>query len=170
MVIFIFLHARVQGHRHRAPPAESPTGTITTDTTTSTGRHQRQHHHHAHDHKPAPHVLAEKLLAEGRPVPGFLLPPHQAGHVPPHLVLAGLVTKARQASLASPTLAMLSEDAWGRFHPAFPPHDRRHVPPHVLALTLGDELAAAAATEPNPTIADAARAAGERHSTELQEM
>lgn len=95
---------------------------------------------HKGKHGLPPHVLAASLRSQGRAVPGFLLEPHEPGHIPPHTVLSTLVEKVEQMHASSDTLQLVRRDWWGYYHPAFEPHDPRHLPPHVIAFRLHQEV------------------------------
>jgi len=95
---------------------------------------------HKGKHGPPPHVLAASLRSQGLDVPGFLLEPHEPGHVPPHTALSTLVEKVKQVHASSETLQLLRKDWWGYYHPAFEPHDPRHLPPHLIAFRLHQEV------------------------------
>eukprot|EP00658_Telonema_sp_P-2_P012782 TRINITY_DN14868_c0_g1_i1.p1 TRINITY_DN14868_c0_g1~~TRINITY_DN14868_c0_g1_i1.p1 ORF type:complete len:202 (-),score=29.29 TRINITY_DN14868_c0_g1_i1:275-880(-) len=96
--------------------------------------------HHGKAANPPPHVLAEKLRAQGKKVPGFLLRPHEAGHIPPHQALSSLANTLRSLNPNSPTLSLVSADPWGAVHPAYPPHHEKHQPPHLLAMQMQREI------------------------------
>jgi len=90
--------------------------------------------------EPPAHALANQLRAKGRIVPGFLLHPHEEGHVAPHIALPALVAAVRQTKPSSDALVLVKEDWFGRIHPAFEPHHPEHHPPHVIAFRLHAEL------------------------------
>eukprot|EP00658_Telonema_sp_P-2_P059875 TRINITY_DN48970_c0_g1_i1.p1 TRINITY_DN48970_c0_g1~~TRINITY_DN48970_c0_g1_i1.p1 ORF type:complete len:604 (+),score=97.88 TRINITY_DN48970_c0_g1_i1:379-2190(+) len=82
---------------------------------------------------------AEKLRAQGKKVPGFLLRPHEPGHIPPLQALPSLADTLRAINPESPTLRLVSADPWGEVHPA-PPRHQQHLPPHLLAMQMQREI------------------------------
>eukprot|EP00656_Telonema_subtile_P046259 TRINITY_DN5263_c0_g1_i1.p1 TRINITY_DN5263_c0_g1~~TRINITY_DN5263_c0_g1_i1.p1 ORF type:complete len:166 (-),score=13.54 TRINITY_DN5263_c0_g1_i1:144-641(-) len=96
--------------------------------------------HYGRPRHAPPHVLADKLRRAGQPVPGFLLKPHEAGHIPPHQALSSLTAELRARDPTSPLLSLVSQDPWGSTHPAHPPHHPEHQPPHQLAMQLQREI------------------------------
>lgn len=105
-------------------------------------RHRHGHGHgHGHPHQ-RPHEVSERLQAEGRAVPAFLLPRHSPEHVPPHEAVRNLAARLATVNSSAASLTLVSVDFFGRVHPAFPPHDVQHQPMHAIALAMHEELGA----------------------------
>jgi hypothetical protein len=128
-VIAFRLHQEVEEIEHGAPPMNE------TDLTAAI---LNEDHLHA-----PPHVLVQQMQASGGEVPGFLLPPHDPGHTPPHVAIAALATEMRELDPSHEALTWLVKDRWGEYHPACPPGDPNHVPLHLIALRLHNDLEAA---------------------------